>query len=273
MTEIVNAESFAPHVDEHTRAISMSHVTFHAGHRFDLESVGRLCAERGLYFVVDVMQGIGVTPIDVKAIGATFVGSGTHKGLLVPPRARPSLLEFEAHRIRAGLHGGGRALPRRPATTSPVTTIWRWRRPQDVSRSANFNLPAIQALGAALELIESVGVANIEDHCFELGDHLIEQIRRIGNSLGRSTPAWRSRAAHLRHRSAGGGLARILHPARHPRVSGTRWHSRVDGHVQHESGYRPPHRRHSNSPDVARTQCRLGVGTHSSQAKEGARYV
>lgn len=62
----------------------MSLVTFHAGHLFDVESVGRLCRERGLFFVVDVMQGIGVVPVDVKKIGATFVGSGTHKGLLLP---------------------------------------------------------------------------------------------------------------------------------------------------------------------------------------------
>jgi cysteine desulfurase / selenocysteine lyase len=84
MTEVVDGESFRSHVDEQTRAISMSQVTFHAGHRFDVESVGRLCAEKGLYFVVDVMQGIGVVPIDAKSLGASFIGSGTHKGLLGP---------------------------------------------------------------------------------------------------------------------------------------------------------------------------------------------
>ena len=84
MTEVVNAESFLPHIDEKTRAISMSHVTFHAGHRFDIEGIGALCAQRKLFFIVDVMQAIGVVPIDAKAIRATFVGSGSHKGLLVP---------------------------------------------------------------------------------------------------------------------------------------------------------------------------------------------
>ena len=55
-----------------------------AGHRFDIESIGALCAEKGLYFVVDVMQAIGVVPIDAKAMRATFIGSGSHKALLVP---------------------------------------------------------------------------------------------------------------------------------------------------------------------------------------------
>src|SRR5438445_4078978 len=45
MTEIVNAESIRPYIDANTRAISMSLVTFHAGHRFDVESIGALCRE------------------------------------------------------------------------------------------------------------------------------------------------------------------------------------------------------------------------------------
>ncbi len=46
MTEVIDAESFRPHIDDNTRVISMSQVTFHAGHRFDVESVGRLCKEK-----------------------------------------------------------------------------------------------------------------------------------------------------------------------------------------------------------------------------------
>lgn len=79
MTEVVNADSFGPFVDANTKAISMSHVAFHAGHRFDIESVGKLCREKSLYYVLDIMQAVGVVPIDAKKIGATFIGSGTHK--------------------------------------------------------------------------------------------------------------------------------------------------------------------------------------------------
>ncbi len=102
MTEVVNAESFLPHIDETTRAISMSHVTFHAGHRFDVESIGALCSEKKLYFVVDVMQAIGVVPIDARAIRATFVGSGSHKGLLVPQGL--GLLYWDKGPAGAGAH-------------------------------------------------------------------------------------------------------------------------------------------------------------------------
>jgi selenocysteine lyase/cysteine desulfurase len=40
----------------------------------------------------------------------------------------------------------------------------------------NFNLPAVQGLGAAIDFINAVGIDNIQRHCFDLGDHLIERL-------------------------------------------------------------------------------------------------
>jgi selenocysteine lyase/cysteine desulfurase len=172
MTEIVNADSFAPFIDEKTRAISMSHVTFHAGHRFDIADVGALCAKRKLYFIVDVMQAIGVVPIDAKAIGASFIGSGSHKGLLVPQGL--GLLYWDKSRSElepvylaaASLADVPGDLIARPDKMAPSPSAKRFE-------LGNFNLPAIHALGASLDMIEQIGVHNIQNHCFDLGDHLI----------------------------------------------------------------------------------------------------
>jgi selenocysteine lyase/cysteine desulfurase len=178
MSDVVNAESFLPHIDERTRAISMSHVTFHAGHRFDIESVGALCRERKLYFIVDVMQAIGVVPIDARAAGATFVGSGSHKGLLVPQGLGllywdKALKDLEpTYLAAASLAEIPVDLIARPNSLAPSPTARRFE-------LGNFNLPAIHALGAALDMIEQIGVANIQNHCFELGDHLIVQLDEL----------------------------------------------------------------------------------------------
>jgi selenocysteine lyase/cysteine desulfurase len=177
MTEVVNAESFMPHMDGGTRAISMSHVTFHAGHRFDLESVGRLCAERKLHFVVDAMQAIGVVPIDAKKIGATFIGCGTHKGLLVPQGLgllywNSACPELEpAYLAAASLAHPPADLIASPDNLEVSPTARRFE-------LGNFNLPAIQALGAALDMIAEVGVEAIQEHCFALGDYLIDRLDR-----------------------------------------------------------------------------------------------
>jgi selenocysteine lyase/cysteine desulfurase len=182
MTEVVNAESFLPHIDEKTRAISMSHVTFHAGHRFDIESIGAMCAEKNLYFIVDVMQAIGVVPIDVKTIRAAFVGSGSHKGLLVPQGLGllywdKALQELEpTYLAAASLAEIPADLIARSEGLTPAPTARRFE-------LGNFNLPAIHALGASLDMIEQIGVQNIQNHCFDLGDHLIAQLDDLGVRL------------------------------------------------------------------------------------------
>jgi len=172
MTEVVNAESLRPYIDASTRVVSMSQVTFHAGHRFDIESIGALCDEKGLYFVVDVMQAIGVVPIDAKAMRATFIGSGSHKGLLVPQGLGllywdKSRIELEpAYLAAASLAEVPADLIARPDELELAPTARRFE-------LGNFNLPAIHALGASLDMIEALGVQNIQNHCLDLGDHLI----------------------------------------------------------------------------------------------------
>lgn len=182
MTEVVNAESLRPYIDAGTRAISMSQVTFHAGHRFDIESIGALCDEKGLYFVVDVMQAIGVVPIDAKAVRASFIGSGSHKGLLVPQGLGllvwdKSRTELEpAYLAAASLAEVPADLIARPDRLDLATSARRFE-------LGNFNLPAIHALNASLDMIEALGVENIQNHCLDLGDHLIAGLDALGVRL------------------------------------------------------------------------------------------
>ncbi|BCH05235.1 aminotransferase (plasmid) [Mesorhizobium sp. 131-2-5] len=172
MTDTVNAESFRSQIDANTKAISMSYVTFHAGHRFDIESVGKLCREKNLYFVIDIMQAVGVVPIDAKKAGATFIGCGTHKGLLVPQGLGllywdRALTELEpAYLAAISLKDPPSDFIARPDDMEVAATAGRFE-------IGNFNLPAIHALDAALDLIAQIGIDNIQAHCFELGDRLI----------------------------------------------------------------------------------------------------
>lgn len=195
MTETIDAESFRSQIDDKTRAISMSYVTFHAGHRFDIESVGALCKEKNLYFIVDIMQAVGVTPIDARKIGATFIGSGTHKGLLVPQglgllywdRTRTEL--EPAYLAAISLENPPHDFIARPDDMAPASTAGRFE-------LGNFNLPAIQALGAALDLINDVGIEKIEAHCFELGDRLIAGLDELDIKLV-GPRARKDRAPHI----------------------------------------------------------------------------
>lgn len=180
--ETARAEMFAPHIDARTRAISLSHVTFHAGHRFDIEGIGSLCAERRLYFVIDAMQSTGVIPLDAKASGASLIGSGCHKGLLVPQGlgilyCRQGLDELQPAYLAMS------SLAHPPGDYIARADNMALKAGAGRFEIGNLNLPDVHALDASLTLIESVGPSAIEAHLYDLGDRLIERIDDLGIRL------------------------------------------------------------------------------------------
>ena len=192
--DIADAATFAPHVNDRTRVISLSHITFHAGQRHDVASIGKLCKDRGLYLVVDAMQSVGVVPIDVKAMHISVLAAGTHKGMLVPQGlgvlyVRDGLDELQP----AYLAMSSMANPPADYIARPDDMAVR----KDAARfeMGNLNLPDIQALDAALDLINKVGVDKVEKHVQSLGDHLIEHLDRLKVRL--VGPRTRKDRAHI----------------------------------------------------------------------------
>src|SRR5439155_1016894 len=71
-------------IDSRTRIVSLSFVEFASGFRNDLDAIGSLCRERGVYFFVDAIQGLGVYPLDVNQTPVDFLAADSHKWLLGP---------------------------------------------------------------------------------------------------------------------------------------------------------------------------------------------
>lgn len=66
------------------KVLSVSWVSFETGQRLDLARLGAACRERGITFVVDAIQGVGTSPIDVRACHVDFLACGAQKWLLSP---------------------------------------------------------------------------------------------------------------------------------------------------------------------------------------------
>ncbi|HUU29445.1 MAG TPA: aminotransferase class V-fold PLP-dependent enzyme [archaeon] len=69
-------------LDDSTRMLVVSFVEFHTGFRNDLASIGRLCREREVFFVVDGVQGVGALQTDVRGWGVDLLSVGGHKWML-----------------------------------------------------------------------------------------------------------------------------------------------------------------------------------------------
>lgn len=193
-SNVASAETFLASVDDRTMAICLSHVSFHAGQRHDIASVGRLCKERGIHLVVDAMQSVGVLPIDVKAMNVSILAAGTHKGLLVPQGLGVLYVREDLEELQpAYLAMSSMARPPADYIARPDDLQTR----NDAARfeTGNLNLPDIQALNAAIDLIEKVGVENVERHVLSLGDRLIELLDQRGIPL--VGPRKREHRAHI----------------------------------------------------------------------------
>ena len=66
------------------RAVVLSWVSFATGYRIDVARIGRACRERGIWFVLDAIQGVGTVPLDVRAMDVDIVACGGQKWLLSP---------------------------------------------------------------------------------------------------------------------------------------------------------------------------------------------
>jgi selenocysteine lyase/cysteine desulfurase len=64
--------------------LAISWVSFVSGDRADLETIGTMCRERGVWFVVDAIQGVGTTLLDVHKCKIDILSCGAQKWLLSP---------------------------------------------------------------------------------------------------------------------------------------------------------------------------------------------
>ncbi|MCZ7648780.1 MAG: aminotransferase class V-fold PLP-dependent enzyme [Planctomycetota bacterium] len=71
-------------MDARTRLLSVSFVNYLTGFRADLKKLGALCEQRGVFFCVDAIQGLGALPLDVRTMRIDALAADGHKWLCGP---------------------------------------------------------------------------------------------------------------------------------------------------------------------------------------------
>lgn len=165
-------------LDSHTRVVCLSTAMFATGFRNDMAAVGALCRERGIYFVVDAIQTLGVLPVDVQAWNVDILAAGSQKWLLCPPGGgllycRHDLLD----ELRLGAYVGALSVVSGMDSHEYNFTLH--------PSSARFltsagNFPAFAAMHAALGLILEIGIDRIARHVLGLTDLLCRDLEERG---------------------------------------------------------------------------------------------
>jgi cysteine desulfurase/selenocysteine lyase len=75
----LTTEMIAEKITPKTRVVALSAVQFLSGHRADLATIGTLCRDRGIWFVVDGIQAVGAVQLDVQAMKIDGLAAGAQK--------------------------------------------------------------------------------------------------------------------------------------------------------------------------------------------------
>jgi cysteine desulfurase/selenocysteine lyase len=183
-------------MDERTRVVTASHLTFSPGFITDIETLARGAHARGALILVDSAQSAGCFRTDVKALDVDGMAIGTQKALLA-------------------LYGLGFLYVRREVAER-LTPFYVARYGMDLGPDAhetaigsgdlnfkpgalrfelsNYNYLGLATVEPSLELILSVGVEEIEDHVRRLAARLASGFLELGLPVAGGRPG-----PHLAH--------------------------------------------------------------------------
>ncbi len=173
----VSVDEIEKRVDQKTKAVSVSFVQFLSGFRIDLERVGRICKKHDALLVVDAIQGLGVFPLEVEAMGIDFLSADSHKWMLGPAGAGLGYASDKAlNRLQPVLEGW-------LAVEKPFD-FFDLEQPLKSTAAryedSAYNVVGIYGMAGSLDLILELGVSNISERLLELTDYLVERLPSAG---------------------------------------------------------------------------------------------
>jgi len=164
-------------IDDDTSVVSLSHVEYTNGQRYDLRRFADSAHAVGALLVVDATQSMGMLPLDATSSGADAIVSSGYKWLrgtygaavaYISPSIRadltPGLVGFRSHVNLWDLKAERMDLPA-DASRFEYTTI---------------HFGAVLGLAAAVDEINDMGIDEVWRHTSSMADLVIEGAARLG---------------------------------------------------------------------------------------------
>lgn len=170
-------EDLVAAIDSRTRVVAVSWVGFNTGFRIDLARLGRECKKRGVYLVVDAIQGLGVFGMRVKEWNVTAAAADAHKWLLGPEGIA---LFYVSGDVVESLHPpvvGWKSIEKRLDFMH-----YDFKLAGDARRfePGSDNTVGIHGLCGALELFGEAGMENVSSAVKALTDYLVDGLEGKG---------------------------------------------------------------------------------------------
>ena len=180
-------ETAADKLTPGTTAVVLTHASNVSGTIMPLAAVGALCHERGIVFLVDGAQGVGVVPVDMQAMHIDGLAFPGHKGLLGPQGIGGLVLtDALAARLTPLVAGGTGSVSHELVMPAFLP---------DRFEAGTLNLPGIYGLHAALDYLAKEG-EGLREREAKLAGHLWARMKELEEDglrvVGVDNPAGRT---------------------------------------------------------------------------------
>ncbi|KOR26433.1 aminotransferase class V-fold PLP-dependent enzyme [Clostridium sp. L74] len=170
---LINIEDFKNTIKDNTKLVVLSHASNIIGTIQPLEDIGKICKEKGIYFIIDSAQTAGVLPLDFKKLNCNALAFTGHKALLGPQGIGGFIIDDELNNIATNfIEGGTGSLSE--STLQPDFL-------PDKFESGTMNTPGIAGLLAGIEYINEEGLNTIKEREEYLSKEFINGLLNINS--------------------------------------------------------------------------------------------
>ncbi len=170
-------------IDKNTAVVTISHVEYACGQRYDLNSFAKAAHDVGALFIVDATQSMGMVPINAPDTGADAIVASGYKWLRGTYGAAVGYISPKLQSLSPGIIG-----------FRSHKDIWnmkaeRLEYPEDASRFefTTIHFGAALGLAASIDEINDIGIQNVWEYDLKLTDSLIDGVLDLGLKIASST--------------------------------------------------------------------------------------
>ena len=173
-------EDVAALMDDRTRLVAISFVEFQSGYRNDLAALAALCQERGAYLCVDGIQGLGALQFNLAQTPVDFLAAHAAKWMLGPIGAGFLYVRKELLQVLDPVMAGWRSVVDRDNYFKYDSPL---RDGGERYEAGSPNFAGLLGMEAAIELLLSAGMEEIEARILSLTDYLISGLQAKGCTI------------------------------------------------------------------------------------------
>ena len=170
-------------INKDTAVVTLSHVEYACGQRYNLESFAKAAHDVGALFIVDATQSMGMVPINAQNTGADAIVASGYKWLRGTYGAAVGYIAPSIQSLSPGIIG-----------FRSHKDIWnmkaeRLELPEDASRFefTTIHFGAALGLAASIDEITNLGIQKVWERDLELTDILIEGVLEKGLKIASPT--------------------------------------------------------------------------------------